>query len=272
MDARAALGAWPQHLGPLAAAMALLAALAGAPLALGYAASPAEAHASVAGMSPFLRGVHAWAASLAVVALLLDLACHWLAGALGARPWLGRALGLLALLALMQTGAVLAWDQQGWESLRHIRASAGQPGGSPADAPLPLLFAAHLGLPVLLLAAAWLAEPSARRWAEGLRGARPVVAIAAIAALALAALAPPGLGPEPIEGIAVSKPDWPFLWLVPLQDLLGPPALPLGAAIAGALLLAAARFGARWSDARRRRALLVAAAAFLALSAWGAFA
>jgi ubiquinol-cytochrome c reductase cytochrome b subunit len=37
----------------------------------------------------------------------------------------------------------------------------------------------------------------------------------------LAVLLPPAHGPTPIEGIEVTKPPWPLLWVYPVEDWIG---------------------------------------------------
>ncbi len=37
----------------------------------------------------------------------------------------------------------------------------------------------------------------------------------------LAVLAPPAHGPAPVEGIEVTKPPWPMLWLYPIENWVG---------------------------------------------------
>jgi hypothetical protein len=61
---------------------------------------------------------------------------------------------------------------------------------------------------------------------------------AAGAVLVAALLWPATLGPAPVQGLFVSRPHWPFLWLTPLQERLGPwslMALPALVAAAAAL-------------------------------------
>ena len=50
--------------------------------------------------------------------------------------------------------------------------------------------------------------------------------------LALAVLFPPGLGPTPVEGVEVTKPPLPLLWLYPLENWFG-----LGAIFYASLML-----------------------------------
>lgn len=257
MDARAALQDPARHALPAAFALVGLALLSGLLLALTYDA--ARAHATTAAMPGALRGVHAWATSLAIVALLLHLARAWLRGGedIAPRAWLPAAGALALALASLWSGGVLAWDQQAWESWQHAGLA---PRTRDPGAPFAALLAVHAAaLPLALLACAWLLRP------------RPDVRVhaASIATALLLGLAlPPALGPEPIAGIAVSKPDWPFLWLVPLQEALGGAGLLLGGLAPGALTVAVPWL--RWPEGARRWTLLIGGVALLGLSVLGA--
>lgn len=50
----------------------------------------------------------------------------------------------------------------------------------------------------------------------------------------LGIIAPPGIGPAPLDGIVVTKPVWPFLWLYSVEEWFGVN----GAWIAGGLTVA----------------------------------
>jgi ubiquinol-cytochrome c reductase cytochrome b subunit len=280
MDAR--------RLGALSLALLVLLAIPGILLALRYVPDPALAHDAVArtdaGPLRLARGAHMWAASLALVIVVVHLARSYLAGRMHA-PGRGAALAGLAALALLVgaffTGTILPWDQQGWEALEHLRAGAALvgialPGAEPEAAPLSALFWAHvLALPVAL--AALLAfhlrrrgglRADAARVGELARGAwLPTLALVATVA-ALAFLLPPSFGPAPLAGLQVSRPEWPFLWLVPLQDWLGRAAL-LALPLAFLVLAALLWRGRVASPARRRVTLLVLAGAWLLLTVVG---
>lgn len=278
MDAR--------RLGVVTLALLALLAVPGIALALRYVSDPALAHDAIArldaGPMRAARGVHAWAASFALALVAVHLARAYAAGRMEAPGRAAALAGLAALAVLLLaffTGTILPWDQQGWEALQHLRGGASVvgidvPGATPTQAPLSFLFWAHvLAVPVALLALLALhlrrrPDGIARRVAALGRATWIPIAIAAAAVVLLALVAPPALGPAPLEGLVVSRPDWPFLWLVPLQDLFGPIALlalPLALAV-GALLLA--RRGTR-APATRRATLLVATGAWAILTAVG---
>lgn len=93
-----------------------------------YHAHPDEARESVAyiittaRLGDFVRSLHFWMANLVAITLLLHLLRVFVSGAY--RPprelnWVV-GVGLLALVfALLFTGTVLKWDQEGWEALQH---------------------------------------------------------------------------------------------------------------------------------------------------------
>lgn len=276
------------HLAAASALLLLLAGLAGLALLPGYAPTPEAAHASVAALARgawgWARGLHAWAASLAMLLLLLHLARAWVRGEAAERPaaWLGGVAGVALLAGAMVGGGILAWDQQGWESLQHARALAGPLQGQlgdpeePGTTPLRSLWLLHaLGLPAAFAALAallaWrepgLRDPSRLRGLA--RDAAPLAGLAAGLAGALALVSPPPHGPAPIPGLALSKPDWPFLWLTPVQDVMGPAGAGVGLAALGLLAAGMPWLGRHWSPRERARALVALAGVLLVLSALG---
>lgn len=224
----------------LAAGAGLLGVLAltGAAMALAYEPDPGAAHASVAAIAPLLRSLHAWAASLAL-ALALVLAVRMFVLGCYARGAMLASVGAVALLlAAFESGVVLPWDERGWEAWRHVRDGAALVGlalgsSEPAATPLALVLGAHVIVGLALVAlGAW----ASRRHA---RAALLLGSAAAGVAVALALALPAAHGPAPVPGLAVSRPHWPFLWLVPMQEAFGERgllALPL--ALATAALLA----------------------------------
>lgn len=265
-----------RRLGAALGAALVALAIAGVALAVAYAPRPDAAHDAVRGQTSWLRGAHAWGASAAVALLALVLARAYLAGP--RRAALAALLALGGAIALYQLGTILPWDQQAWEGFQHLRAASARVGvawGSaedPGAAPLAIVFWAHvLPLPLALAGLAWARRARVRGDLARL-GERRVLLVAAATLAALGALAvwfPPALGPAPIPGLVVSRPHWPFLWLVPLQDLAGLSALlalPL-AFLAGAALLLLRR-----APSRRARLVTLAlvALAWGALTLWGA--
>lgn len=278
-----------RRLGAILLVVLLALGASGLPLALSYDPAPERAHESVvdmdAGALHLLRGGHAWAATVVLVLVALHLARAHAAGRLRAlgRPAAMAGLSTLALLVgAYFSGTILPWDQQGWEAFEHLQTGARVVGAeigearAPSGTPLGLLFYAHvLAVPLALLALvlAHVHRGSLRadmaRVAGLLRStlAPALIVLAAIPILAFAL--PPALGPAPIPGLLVTRPDWPFLWLVPIQDAVGAAglfALPLAFVIAAALLARRATPSPR----RRLVALVLVAGAWGALSVLGA--
>ncbi|HLE96701.1 MAG TPA: hypothetical protein VI997_04955 [Candidatus Thermoplasmatota archaeon] len=225
-------------------ALLLLVALgvAGVVLALVYEAAPEAAHDAVARIVArpllgFVRSFHAWAASAALVVALLAGARAYVSGGLSAWPRRARlaALGALAVLvAAFATGSVLRWDHAAWESYEHVRMGARLFAvplpGAPEAAPLPAFFLVHvLAVPVVLAAALVVLVArrpgAAARLRVALVEAAPAATVLLVAVAALALVRPAAFGPPPLPGVVVARPEWPFLWLVPLQDAFGAPAL-----------------------------------------------
>lgn len=271
----------PRELGAALLVVLFSVGLAGIPLALLYVPTPGGAHASVerlsAGWTGFLRAAHAWGAAGAVALALLHAARAYVAGSVPAVR--GRAVAGVAALALLIAtffaGTILPWDQQSWEALQHLRNGAGLlgiplPGKTPGEAPVGVVFWAHvLALPAALVAilafhlarAGW--RPDLARVVGRVRSALPLAAVVLLLLAAASLLAPASLGPAPIPGLSVSRPDWPFLWLVPLQDAVGPLgllALPLAL---GALALGVWKGGG--GTARGRAVIVVAIAVLFAV-------
>jgi quinol-cytochrome oxidoreductase complex cytochrome b subunit len=83
----------------------------------------------------------------------------------------------------------------------------------------------------------------------------------------LVGLAPPGLGPEGVEGIEITKPPWYFLWLYPWENWIGLKALYIIPAVVTVALLALP-FADRSPERDPRRRKLWIALAVLALAGW----
>lgn len=260
----------------LLAGAILLALLSGVGLAFAYDADPEGAHASVASLAGglgFLRGLHAWSASasvaLAAVALVAAFVDARVADAVGALV----ALGIL-LLALL-SGGILAFDQHGWESFEHVQRGAALAGirigteDAPEATPLRAILLAHAILVPIALILVTAVRTRVWRPSEARPHWRALAALGLVLALA-AILLRPELGPAPIPRLALTRPEWPFLWLAPLQDAWGDAALlvlPAAFALGGVALASASRL------ARGARLALAWAAALLWLGlTWGALA
>lgn len=137
---------------------------------------------------------------------------------------------------------------------------------------LLVLLAVPVGLTLLLGA-----HLRRERWRSDLarvghlaRSSWPVIVGVALLVQLAAWVAPPPLGPAPLEGVAVSRPDWPFLWLVPLQDAFGRYAVYALPALLVAAGFAFTRAPARASPTRRRVVVATALLLFVALTLLGA--
>lgn len=253
-----------------------LTGLAGIPMALRYDVDPASAHGSVTalaqGLWGWVRGVHVWAASLVLVAVLLHPLSTWVRRRdlrIPARIWVSGVVLLAAILATWFSGTILRFDHRSWEALEHLEQGVNVVGlsligeGDPGNAPLGLFFLVHVfAVPFTLVALLAVHLARSRKARQlGTRivrfvrdAARPAGVLAGVVVL-LALVAPPRLGPAPVAGLEVTSPPWPFLWLVPLQDLMG--ALGLWVLpLLLVLLLVAPWVAPRWS--RRSRGVVAA--------------
>ena len=290
----------------------LILVITGVILAQFYHPHPPEANASVRAIvadAPlgFLRSAHFWAAQAVLVSVSLHVTRVYITAAYK-KPrefnwYIGVAL-LAATIGLMFTGTVLKWDQEAFEALEHnleIVSGLGALGSffSPSFAAgVPLLtrlYSVHVSLLPLIFGFLFLAHvfyirhfgiapyPFARKTASEkhetfLSHLRKIlvyglVFFGIVAALAVAFPAP--LGPEPIGGIEVTKPPWPFLWLFPIENVLGVQWL-LPASVVPILLLLAVPIVDRGPerDPRRRKLMtigfIIGLAVFIALTILGA--
>jgi len=77
----------------------------------------------------------------------------------------------------------------------------------------------------------------------------------------LAVFLPPAHGPAPVQGIEVTKPPWPMLWLYPIEDWVGVSGILWATlAIFVALLLAPFVDRSRGRSPRRRLPIIIAGA------------
>lgn len=263
-----------------------------------YHPHPAEANASVRAimtdvpLGAFLRSIHFWAAQAVVVSVTLHAARVFVTAAYK-RPrefnWLVGVALLAITIGFFFTGTVLKWDQESFDALEHnieISNFLGAAGAffSPSFAAgVPLLtrlYSVHVSLLPLFLALLLLAHifyirhfgispHPTRKAGEGPEKLQPfsthvkkivaygLVLLAIVAALAV--LFPAPIGPEPIAGIEVTKPPWPFLWLYAIENYWGIQWL-LPASLAPFLALVAIPFLDRGDerDPRRRRAIVIA--------------
>jgi quinol-cytochrome oxidoreductase complex cytochrome b subunit len=222
-----------------------------------YNPDPALAHESVRNIivsgstGKFIRGFHYWGAMAMIVLIGLHLLRVFVSGSFK-RPreanWLfGVVLaGITALLFF--TGTVMKWDQESLEALEHnieIGKLLGRFGfwfsptfGTPLltrlfvvhIAVLPFLFVIVVAVHLMLVKRLKMAPSPFRKGPEP-EPTRPFTKhLAELGALALvligiltilAVLAPPPHGAAPIEGIEITKPPWPMLWVYPIEDWVG---------------------------------------------------
>lgn len=208
-------------------------------------------------LGSFMRNLHYWAAQAAMVSIILHITRVYITGAYR-RPrefnWIV-GVGLLSTsIGLFFTGTVLKWDQEAFEAVQHnieMSELLGSFGAffSPEFAEgVPLLtrlYTAHVSLlPIIFLVLlilhvfyvrhfgiAPIPQSMRRRLAtdpdraisffEHLKKIVLWGMFVLLLTAVLAAVLPAPLGPEPIEGIEVTKPPWPFLWMFPIESMLG---------------------------------------------------
>lgn len=251
----------------------LLALASGAWLAVGYQTAPADANASVAGASPWLRGVHAWSASAALALVLVAVFGRFSESPSPRRvvALLGAGLGAFLLMAF-ESGAILAWDQRGWEAFEHVQDAAGLVGvtlgevGAPSATPLGLILVAHVLFSSVAGGVA--AALVVRATRPSLRTMLASAGLVVVAVGALAFVWPPFLGPAPVADLSVSRPHWPFVWVTPLETWFGS----VGLLALPVVFVAGGWFAWRspeWSVSARRRITWGALVLFLGLTLLG---
>ena len=223
-----------------------------------YDPDPRFAHESVrhiitsVDLGKFIRGFHYWGAMAMIVLVGLHLLRVFVSGAFK-RPREGNwAVGVAlagVTAGLLFTGTVLKWDQESLEALEHnveIGKLLGRFGFwfSPSFGGIPLLtrlYVVHISiLPAIftLVVAAHLllvkrhgmAPSPFRKGPEPEPTERFTRHLARLAGFALiligvltvmAVLLPPPHGPSPVEGIEVTRPPWPLLWVYPIENWVG---------------------------------------------------
>ena len=230
----------------------------GIALAQFYEPEPATAHASVrrivtdVTLGSSMRGFHYWMSMAMVVLVGLHLLRVFVSGSFK-RPREGNWIVGVALAGITATfffsGTVLKWDQESLEALEHnieLGSLLGRFGYwlSPEFGGIPLLhrlYTLHIAiLPAIffLVVAVHLllvkrhgmalspfrtgpvpepTEPFSRHLAR--LGGFALILIGIVTVLAV--IAPPVHGPAPVEGIEVTKPPWPMLWLYPIENWVG---------------------------------------------------
>ena len=217
-----------------------------------YNPSPVGAHDSMVyimtrvPLGGWLRGLHYWTATTVLISVVLHIGyVFWRRSYLRPREvtwWAGVALFAL-LFGLALTGTVLRADQEGGEALAHFVAGTGLVGA--LGAPFSPDFAAsttllsrlhnmHVSLLPLLLFGLiglhfWLIRyhgihahgPKTSRFAHHLPRLTGYGLILVALIGGVAAVFPPGLGHPAVEGVEVTKPYWPFLWIYAVENTMG---------------------------------------------------
>lgn len=217
-----------------------------------YNPNPVGAHDSIlyimtrVPLGNWVRSIHYWAAGLVLVSVLLHLVyVFWRRSYLRPREvtWWAGVLLFITIFGLVFTGSVLRADQEGTEALAH--AVAGAELVDPVGALLspdftrstPLLARMHnlhvSVLPILLFAFVglhfWLIrylgihahEPRTVPFTHHLRKLTGYGLLLVALLGSVAALFAPGIGNPGIEGVEVTKPFWPFLWIYTVENTLG---------------------------------------------------
>lgn len=217
-----------------------------------------EANASVllmsAGFMGFIRGLHYWAAQAVFVTIILHMVRIYITGSYK-KPrefnWLVGVALFAITIGFIFSGTVLKWDQEAKEAFEHNIEIAELLGGlgtwfayvfSEAFhilsrmyiihiATLPLIFVllffAHGFLIKKLHISQWPANGEPTQEEEVIPFASHVKKVTLLGLALLGVLivltvaSPPPLGPEPIEGIEVTKPPWMFLALYAIENILG---------------------------------------------------
>jgi len=221
-------------------------------------------------LGSFARGLHYWSAQAMYVLAALHLLRVIFHGSYK-RPREGNYLIGVAMFALviaaLFTGTVLKWDQEGFEALAHnievgeLLAGLGfwfTPDVADTVPILVRLYSAHVVLiPGLIVALFTVHALLIKRHGISSHPAIPRSAperdepfthhLRRVAAFGLVllgvlgvltVLVPPSVGPTPVEGIEVTRPPWPFLWMFTLENWFGLPAIAWGGAALFALLVA----------------------------------
>ncbi len=261
-----------------------------------YNPNPVAAHDSILYIMtrvPFgnwLRGLHYWSASIVLVTVFLHMSyVFWRRSYLRPREvtwWAGVGLFLL-VFAMAFTGTVLRADQEGGEALEHAIAGAGMVGpfGAPlspdftqSTSLLSRLHSAHVSLlPIVLLALValhfWLirmqginaTEPKTSRFSQHLPKLTGYALLLLGLAGTLAAFFPPGIGHPSVEGVEVTKPFWPFLWIYVVENSAGMVGMIIAPIVIFGFLFLVPLLDRPREDGGRPRWLLAVAVILLAL-------
>lgn len=227
-----------------------------------YNPSPLAAHDSVlyimtrVRLGNWIRSLHYWASTVVFITVFLHIAfVFWRRSY--ARPrevtwWAGVGL-FLVIFGLIFSGTVLRGDQEAGEALAHAVAGAklARALGSVMRSDwaesttlftrmhnihvslLPITLLALIGVHFTLIRVLGIHahEPKTERFSNHLRKLTGVSLLLFAALGTLAALAPPGIGHPAVDGVEVTKPYWPFLWIYSVENTMGMTGMVIAPAI-----------------------------------------
>jgi len=217
-----------------------------------YNPAPLAAHDSVlyimtrVRLGNWIRALHYWSATIVFITVFLHLVfVFWRRSYTRPREvtwWAGVGL-FLVVFGLIFTGTALRGDQEAGEALAHAVAGAKLAGTlgavmAPDFARSTTLFTrmhnVHVSLlPLVLLALIALHftlirvlgihahEPKTARFTHHLRRLTGFGLLLFAGIGIVAALFPPPIGHPAVEGVEVTKPYWPFLWIYAVENTMG---------------------------------------------------
>ncbi|MGG5252814.1 cytochrome b [Neobacillus sp. SM06] len=281
--------------------------ITGVILAVFYSPNPELANQSIrifvtdVKLGSLIRGLHVWAATVAVITLILHLLRVLFYGSYK-KPrelhWLFGVALFVIMIGLIFTGTVLKWDQEASEALAHAQelgklAGVGFFFTFAAKIPiltkffvlhtsiLPLLLFVLIGIHLFLVKQLkisqlpWKAKneetaaPSINRpkYTFAQHGLKLVgygfIAFGLLVLLAV--IYPPALGPIPTEGLEATKPPWLFMGIFSIENWAGLPGL-LWASVAIVVLLILVPFADRAkTQLIKERKLIVSVSAIVVL-------
>jgi ubiquinol-cytochrome c reductase cytochrome b subunit len=211
----------------------------------------------------WIRALHYWGATIVIIGVTAHLIYVFLRRSYSppreVQWWSGVCL-LILLSGLAFTGTVLKGDQEGGEALAHALAGAKlmgpagivlAPDFARSTSLLARLHNMHVSLlPLLLLALVglhfWLirtlgihtTEPKSEIFTAHLRKLTGYGLFLVAGIGVLAAAFPPGIGYPAVDGVEITKPFWPFLWIYTAENTLGMVGMLVAPAIFFAFLIA----------------------------------
>ncbi|MCF6094716.1 cytochrome b N-terminal domain-containing protein [Microaerobacter geothermalis] len=251
----------PYTLGGITAVSTIIAVVSGILLANWYTPTPELANFSIRNITEnvylgyVIRGVHSWSAQIALVALVLHLLRVFVYGSYK-RPregnWFIGVFLFLTMIGLFFTGTIAKWDQEGNEALEHAQAIAGKFGlagyfSTENVDVITRFFIAHVSiLPLILFVLLFIHillikklkisplpwkqhegeaayKNTGHNFAAHFKSLLGYGYIVLGVSILLAIFFSPKVGPEPLAGIEVTKPLWPFLWIYTVEEWWGIP-------------------------------------------------